>query len=550
MSNIITLYPPVMQSYMPAFVYSTNIKVYFSLSEFNSLSEIKNAQVTVVNQNTNLSALDTGKYPSEIMLKNIQIDNEKTNDKYYIEISNNDINGNFEIDGYYNVQIRFTSTEASDPPEGETQALDSWLTENLDYFSEWSRVCIIHPISQPTMTVAGYEIVDGEITWSMANNNLIGTLIFESEDETEQLNNYRIKLKHGNDILTDSGILYTNNYNNPNSFTYSFKYGFEVGESYSFVVEYETNNLYNNYKNPTIISFDVVQESSEEVDFSFNIKQDDENARVGFEIKRSEDKPAYTGKVVIRRTSSESNFTIWEDIHVIDLTNSSITKFKEEWFDETIKSGVWYNYALQEIDTNNVRKGIKISKKPIMIIFDDIYLTEKDRQLKIKFNPSVNSFKKNISETRIETIGSKYPFVRRNGAINYAEFPISGLISFQMDESQAFITKEELYLNKNIMKKYNKYNTETLEDWPITDANDFVYEKLFRDKVMEFLYDGKVKLFRSPTEGNFLVNLTDISFTPNQQLGRMVWSFTANASEIDEDTVDNYEKYDIIAARG
>ena len=124
MSTLITLYPPVMQSYMPAFVYNTSVKIYFSLSEFNSWSEIKNAQITVVNQNTNLSALNTGKYPSEIMLKNIQVDNEKTNDKYYIEINSNDINGNFEIDGYYNVQIRFTSTEASDPPEGETQALD------------------------------------------------------------------------------------------------------------------------------------------------------------------------------------------------------------------------------------------------------------------------------------------------------------------------------------------------------------------------------------------------------------------------------------------
>jgi hypothetical protein len=33
-------------------------------------------------------------------------------------------------------------------------------------------------------------------------------------------------------------------------------------------------------------------------------------------------------------------------------------------------------------------------------------------------------------------------------------------------------------------------------------------------------------------------------------LGRMIWSFSATASEIDEDTVDNYEKYDIITERG
>jgi hypothetical protein len=99
-----------------------------------------------------------------------------------------------------------------------------------------------------------------------------------------------------------------------------------------------------------------------------------------------------------------------------------------------------------------------------MMIFDDVFLTTKDRQLKIKFNPSINSFKKNISETKIETIGSKYPFFRRNGAIGYVEFPISGLISFQMDESQAFITKEELYLNKNILKRYDTYNTENMEN--------------------------------------------------------------------------------------
>lgn len=563
MSIITNLYPPVIyNSYIPAFVYNTSVKVYFSLSEFNSLNEMKNyAQVTISNQNTNLSILDSSKYPSEIMLTTIHTDNTRTtDDKYYIEITNNDINGGFQIDEYYNIQIRFIEKYKHDnqlvqvpdpaglqiPPTTTPQALDAWLAANLDYFSEWSRLIIIRAISQPTMSVAGYEIVDGHITWSMANNNLIGTLTFAADDETEYLKDYRIKLYNSDDeLLTDSGILYTDNYNNPNSFIYNFKYNFEVGESYSFTVEYETNNLYSNL---TTIEFDVIQDSPDEVDFSFGVKIDENNARIDIDIKRSEDKPSYTGKLVIRRTSSESNFTIWEDMHVINLT--AVTKYRYEWFDETIKSGVWYNYALQEVSVGNIRQGIKISKKPLMTIFDDVFLTTKDRQLKIKFNPTINSFKKNISEMKIETIGNKYPFIRRNGAINYVEFPISGLISFQMDEDQAFITKEELYLNKTIMKKYDKYNDEISEDLPITDANDFVYEKLFREKVMEFLYNGEVKLFRSPTEGNYLVKLLDVSFAPNQSLGRMIWSFSATATEIDEDTIDNYEKYDIIAARG
>jgi hypothetical protein len=58
--------------------------------------------------------------------------------------------------------------------------------------------------------------------------------------------------------------------------------------------------------------------------------------------------------------------------------------------------------------------------------------------------------------------------------------------------------------------------------------------------------DGKVKLFRSPTEGNYLVRLTDVSFSPNQQLGRMIWTFSATANEIAANTIDNYYKYKIL----
>jgi hypothetical protein len=39
-------------------------------------------------------------------------------------------------------------------------------------------------------------------------------------------------------------------------------------------------------------------------------------------------------------------------------------------------------------------------------------------------------------------------------------------------------------------------------------------------------------LFRSPTEGNIVVKLMDISLTPDQKLGRYVWAFTGTAYEI------------------
>lgn len=547
------LYPPIIDTAMPGFVADNGVDVYFSISDYNSIEDIANAQITITNQYNNLSALDKTKYPSEIMLKEILDTNPHPGQPYHVHINKTDmVNSNFEINMYYKVQIRFTSDEADPVPvdwEDPTvsQAIDSWLTNNLEDFSEWSTVCLIRAIAQPTLSVSGFDMVEGHIVWSMANSQLIGTLTFADEAETDLLNNYQVKLFNSdNELLSDSGILYNDNFNNFNSFIYNFKYGFEVGENYYFTVYYQTNTL---YQSSTTISFDVIADGGDDQGFRFSPKVDIENARMIINISRDINQEAYTGKIVLRRTSSESNFTIWEDLFTAQYVD--VVDVKKKWYDETIQSGVWYKYALQLININNNRGYIKINERPFIINFDDIYLTTKDRQLKIKFDPNIGSFKRVISEQKIDTIGSQYPFIRRNGAINYAQFPIGGLISFQMDEEHAFITDEELFKYKDLVRKYEKHNQDedNNPDYPVTDANDFIKEKRFRDAVIKFLNDGEVKLFRSPTEGNYLIQLMDINFTPNQQLGRMIWSFSANAIEVAEDTVDNYEEYGIIERR-
>ena len=545
MAVINNFYPPLIDTYMPAFVVSNvgagTCRVYFSISEYNSLSDIKNAQITISNQNTNLSVLDLTKYPSEIMLKNIQTDNTKTTpDKYYIEIVNTDLkNSKFEIDIYYKVQIRFTHTSATNKSLDTPQQLDSWLAANLDKFSEWSSVCLITGISQPTMSAAGFSINEqGQISWSNANTNLIGTLKFANENEIETLKDYQVKLfDSNNNLLTDSGILYANNYNNPNSFIYKFKYNFEVDKSYYFIIYYTTKNL---YKNNTTINFTVVQDSAAALDFSLTASVDEENSYMKLILKRYSD-TTFTGDIIIRRASSETDFTIWEDLFKISFTN--ITNIKKELKDMTIKSGVWYQYYIQKIENDGIRGQASTPTKVTMTIFNDMFLTTNGKQLRLQFDPNISSFRENIPEVLIETIGSKYPFVRRNGNVRYSQFPIGGLISFLMDPSELFISEEELYgSHKRIYEKYNRTNK-------INEYRDFIYEKAFRDAVMDYLYNDDIKLFRSATEGNYLVKLTDVSFSPKPELGRMIWSFSATATEIAEDTIDNYELYNIIPKR-
>jgi hypothetical protein len=72
---------------------------------------------------------------------------------------------------------------------------------------------------------------------------------------------------------------------------------------------------------------------------------------------------------------------------------------------------------------------------------------------------------------------------------------------------------------------------------------DYIYERDFRQKVLDFLHDGEVKLFKSPTEGNILIRILDINCTPNQSLDRMIYSFSGTAYEVAEPTMANYFKY-------
>lgn len=534
----INLYPPIVDTYIPAFLVDSGTdkdicRIYFTLSQFNTTNDIKNIQVTVRSQYTNLSVLDKSKYPSEVMLTSIQEDTNRTSDdKYYIELNKTDIQGGqFEINQYYKVQMRFTHVDAADVSLAAPQAIDGWLAANINLFSEWSTVCLVRGISTPQLAVSGFTIEEGKLSWANQNPIIYGTLSFKNNEETERLKSYQIKLyDKDNNLLTDSGVQYTNE----NSFSYGFKYNFIADAAYKFTIECTTMNLYSVI---ATYEFTTASEETEILDITFNAITDEENGMIVLNIKKSNITDGFTGELVLRRASNKTNFTIWEDLKTYKYDGA--TSIKEVFNDMTIESGVWYKYYLQK-RSDEVAASTKYIKTPLMIIFDDMFLTTKNRQLKIKFNPTVSSFKRTIQESRTDTLGSQFPFIRRNGHANYAQFPIGGLISFQIDESELFTSLEELFGEHLYL--YTSHN----DKQRITEANDIVYEKLFKDKVIEFLYDEHPKLFRSATEGNFIVKVMDASFSPNATLGRRIVSFTATAYEIAECNIDNFKKYNIL----
>jgi hypothetical protein len=65
-------------------------------------------------------------------------------------------------------------------------------------------------------------------------------------------------------------------------------------------------------------------------------------------------------------------------------------------------------------------------------------------------------------------------------------------------------------------------------------------------EALEWLTNGKPKIFRSPGEGNYIVRLINASLTPNDTLGRMLHTFNCTANEIAEYNFENLNKYGFI----
>ena len=68
--------------------------------------------------------------------------------------------------------------------------------------------------------------------------------------------------------------------------------------------------------------------------------------------------------------------------------------------------------------------------------------------------------------------------------------------------------------NERKNSNYNVISNSKQRAASLVDYNIYA-EKIFKFKVLEFLNNGKPKLFKSPIEGNCLVRLMNSSLTPN-----------------------------------
>lgn len=415
----------------------------------------------------------------------------------------------------------------------------------------YSTVSIIKYTTKPEVYIQDFEESDEQDSPKINTFKpfLIGICKL-GEDKTERIYSYNFSLyKENSDnaipIATSGWLLYNNN--SESSLTelkreYFFNYNLSDGFYYLQFKVKTINNLEVSSplyecaeaiidQNPELeldlIAKNVFSEGYIQISFDTLNKNFDFNSNgMAIEFARAEEKDKYNKWEVIKK----EKFLQKEDV-----INWS---FK----DYAIEQGTSYKYSFRQYNKDCYSRRIE-SKNIEQADFEDIFLWDGLKQLKIRFNPKVTSFKINRQESKIDTLGSKYPFIFRNGIVEYKEFPISGLISYHLDENEEFLkdSYKELGivfgkklerlgnskdLKDNVNQQIKNISTTNLENYNIKA------ERKFKLKILNWLNNGEIKLFKSPSEGNYFVRLMNVSLSPEDKLNRMIHNFSCSAYEV------------------
>lgn len=495
------LNPPYIENKLPAF-YGSIIKVPFTLNRTVDNNQFNKMSILIKTVQTNLE-----KYNGETSLI------DKVNGIAEFDLGNTFIP---DVGQYYKIQIAFISLDGT-----------------CGYYST---VGIIKCTAQPSLSIENLSLND------LNSSKYSYKGIYNNSDIGEKVYHYWFNVYDNNNTLYETSGMLLHYNNDSDSLNQSYDEWTPLKTIYpgkEYKIEYcvQTLNLLDAKTQPYRIADDflIAPPSWFDGELHATLYPDD-----GY-IELSLHGTNLYGNFVLNRASSKDNFEVWNKItefSVARAVNGLIL-----WKDFTIECGTEYLYSIQMCNENDIKTIHIVNKEhKIRADFEDMFLSDGKRQLKIRFNPSVSSFKTTLLEQKSDTIGSKFPFFYRNGNVSYKEFPISGLLSVIADENGLFMP------DNFILSNALRVSTPSELDIPQNNSNtqltaeNIEKERNFKLSVLDWLNNGAEKLFRSSGEGNYIVRLMNISMSPNGTLSGMIHTFTSTAYECMEYSFANLKK--------
>lgn len=488
------LYPPIVKNTLDAF-YGNSITVPFTLNRAVGINQVSGFSLVVKSTVTN-----------DVVYSTTSSTVSSTEAIFSLGTATN-----FKAGGFYKIQIAFID---------QTGAIGFY-----------SGAAVAKYIGSTAPTV---EIIDNR-----AQNDVFLGIYNPQEDITEKLYSYSFTLVNEEGVVVeDTGEQLHNSAEDiglQQIETYTPNIAFSGEGTYTLTFTITTINGFTTSK--TELFYGSKDDSGYiPRNMELSAQMDSENGCMIISVRSID--PANTrqliyGKFEIYKLSSKDNFAERYRIAYFQLQNQDI--FDKTFKDFTVEAGVYYRYVLvQRNDYGIFSEDIWNVEGSVYAQYDHLFLFDGIRQLKIKFNPQVSSFKNTIYETKTDTIGGQYPFIFRNANTKYKELSLSGLISYQMDEQNLFLNDDDYWLDI-------EQNESAKDKWTTSSLNvsNFTAEREFKLKVLDWLNNGQVKLFKSPAEGNYIVRLLNISLTPENTLGRMLHTFTATGYEVED--VNEYQ---------
>lgn len=549
-----TLYPPVVETFQPAFLYTDSAVVSFSISPFNKAENIKYVHISVTDQRNNENVLkgsqafadgfgiyngllvskfpqdtgtetDTGDrqtglvfYDSKLDLYSISIPTNLLRKGDTVTVITETNVGNwsdeegqplvtsslkdsqyFNVGQYYKVQLRFDNSEQNladleeqrkNPNDQQKAAeaaaiLQNYMVDQRPYFSEWSTVTLIKPVlpihvyfpqlpenSEEVSTFNKGLIRVAARVWfadTEENTQTLNTTYGNGRwEENEHLERYRIQVyeidKQGK--LLDVSIVDTKEtYAEPTRVNNTYEYGInhvldltnaKENTQYTLVLEIWSNNSYY-YKTTRI--FEIAEFSSEYSAPRWNKHTGSDYAAEDVEINQEDgvviidfnwtDTLLPSGNLYIKRACGKDNFKTWEVISVTKQPGQGETAVHIE--DYTVCSLYRYRYAAQY----ELPKGRWTKIYYSNVIYPKFYemlLERQNRQIAIRYNGQITSWKPVVNRQKVDTLGGKYPKFVENAQMNYKQFSVQGLIAAEEDFNRRFLNEfqgEWVYKSKN-----------------------------------------------------------------------------------------------------
>ena len=537
------LFPPFMPSKQDGFVVNGEGRVYFNLSPLNSIDQVEHLQLSLYRQDNNRNLLTDRTYTSSgvslntrnsvLYYKKSEIKFSASKQMYYVVIPT--LKAPLIPAGLVaKIQIRlgtqtlrFANGAVYDNSTGE-EMTEVWNNTQINVLgmSEWSTISIIK-------TLSPFDSYIQNFNKGVVNNinttvyTFVGMTNLYNSNPKETIKSTRFVLFDfkGNQLEDSGAIIQPESQKLYNYHT--FNKVLDPDTTYQVLFEVSTSS---GYTQSQLYDFAVVLEDRD-ITYSIELNENyygmssEEISLTKTMVRLVVKDAAYSNEnlkpntYLIRRASSKDNFETWIDLAELRCAIGT-SELYATYNDIMVESGITYKYTVQPKMLNTSRLVVSDSVEATPVYEHTWLLGQNNAYLSIGFNLNLSNFKTVIKEAKIETIGSQYPFFVRNGDIKYREFSLSGLICQNMDATNSLRIGE--YENRHIQ------------------------ERMFRDSLHELLLDGRPKLFKSETEGLILVYLSNVSLTPNNVLGRMLYDFSMTATEIGRVDVDNLSEAEII----